>query len=198
MEKTSVAETTSRSLGLLQALRQLQSLGLSQPLKLDYFENWSPEAIERIDWDELQTMIALWCQHIEVAVKVLYTSERKLVRQVLGHLSDQDTWEICFLKVASPGMIQFLQFGEGVACSQRAPEKLCKLLDMFEAFEKCVTTIDTVFEYKGPGFELRTRTEELQKLVSKQQQYLSLLNWKCHSEISVVVQTCKGLCRFKI
>jgi hypothetical protein len=69
---------------------------------------------------------------------------------------------------------------------------------MFEALEKCVTTIDTVFEYKVPGLELRTRIEELQKLVSKQQQYLSVLNWKCHSEISVVVQTCKGLCRFKI
>ncbi|CAK9255924.1 unnamed protein product [Sphagnum jensenii] len=160
LQRTGGCEGCLGAFGEIRSNRAFVSL---QGLKLNYLKNLSPEAIDRIDWDNLQIMIGLWCQHIEVAVKVLYASERQLARQVLGHL-DQDLWTECFVKVASTGMVQFLQFGEGIARSHRAPEKLFKLLDMFETLDQCVPTVNTVFEGDS-GLELRARTRELQKLV---------------------------------
>jgi exocyst complex protein 7 len=71
-------------------------------------------------------------------------------------------------------MVQFLQFGEGIARSHRAPEKLFKLLDMFETLDQCVPTVNTVFEGDS-GLELRARTRELQKLVCNRTTLIQLV-----------------------
>lgn len=150
------------------SLNRIYMSWTSQGLKLDYLKTTSPEALNKMDWDILQTMIGFWVQHIEVAVKVLYASERRLSEQVLGH----GRYIECFYKVARIGMLQFISFGEGVACGHRTPEKLFKLLDMFEVLDKCMPIVNVVFEGEC-CLELRSRIRELQKMVGQW-----LLPWK--------------------
>ncbi|GKB23330.1 exocyst complex component EXO70A1-like protein, partial [Tanacetum coccineum] len=44
-------------------------------------------------------------------------------------------WQECFVKIADKIMAVFFQFGEGVARSNKEPQKLFKLLDMFNSLE---------------------------------------------------------------
>ncbi len=140
----------------------VESFCTLQALQVQYLKNSTPELVDRVDSEELQNMIGFWMQHLEVAVKVLYAGERRLACQVFKDLG-QPVWAECVGKVAHAGMIAFLQFGEAVACSERAPEKLCGLLDMFDAMEKCAKSILRVFDGEMDG--IRSRYRELQKQV---------------------------------
>lgn len=64
-------------------------------------------------------------------------------------------------------MGQFISFGEGVARSQRAPEKLFKLLDMYDALERCMPNVNSLFDGECCR-ELRLQLRELQKMIVAQ------------------------------
>lgn len=135
-----------------------------QGLKLDYLKISCSEALDKLDWDNLQTRIGYWIEHIEVAVKVLYAGERQLCEQVLGRVGDGKYVDECLYKVAKIGMLQFISFGEGVARGHRAPEKLFKLLDMFDALDKCMGAARGVFVGERCQ-ELYTQLRGLQDMV---------------------------------
>jgi len=138
-----------------------------QGLKLDYLKTTCSEALDKMDWDNLQTRIGCWSDHIEVVVKVLYAGERQLCEQVLGRVGDGKYVDECLYKVAKISMLQFLSFGEGVARGHRAPEKLFKLLDMFDALDKCMGVARSVFVGERCQ-ELYTKLRELQDMVQHQ------------------------------
>lgn len=148
-------------------IRSTRAFVSLQGLKLDYLKTCSPEALEKIDWDILQTMIGKWSEHIEVAVKMLYASEKRLCEQVLGKVAKGAYIDECLYKVARIGMGQFISFGEGIARSHRAPEKLFKLLDMYDSLDKCMPTVNTLFDGECCR-ELRSQLRELQKMVVAQ------------------------------
>ena len=116
-----------------------------------------------VNSDALQGMIAQWTQQLEVVVKVLYAGERRLARQVFRDLG-QPVWVECLSRMAQPGINAFIQFGESVSKSARSPEKLCKLLDMFESMEKCELSVIQVFEGES-CHNIRSRYRELMKQV---------------------------------
>lgn len=111
-------------------------------------------------------MIGKWSEHIEVAVKMLYASEKRLCEQVLGKVAKGAYIDECLYKVARIGMGQFISFGEGIARSHRAPEKLFKLLDMYDSLDKCMPTVNTLFDGECCR-ELRSQLRELQKMVRR-------------------------------
>ncbi|KAG0625152.1 hypothetical protein M758_2G031700 [Ceratodon purpureus] len=134
-----------------------------QALDLSYLDDITPTSVNEIPWDELQNLIHIWTQHLEVTVKMLYAGERRLARQVFKYLGEP-VWVECLCKLAEPGMTAFVQFGESVAASHRSPEKLCKLLEMFDSMEKCDHSVSLVFD--GPACaELRSLYRELLKQV---------------------------------
>ena len=63
-------------------------------------------------------------------------------------------------------MSHFMNFGEGYARSNRAPEKLFKLLDMYNPINICMPTVYTLFAGECCG-ELRSQVRELQKMVRR-------------------------------
>ncbi|KAH9548130.1 hypothetical protein CY35_11G073800 [Sphagnum magellanicum] len=165
LERVAADSNNHRHRACLQMYQETRSslIRLSlQALQVQYLKNSTPELVDRVESEELQNMIGFWMQHLEVAVKVLYAGERRLACQVFKDLG-QPVWAECVGKVAHAGMIAFLQFGEAVACSERAPEKLCGLLDMFDAMEKCAKSILRVFDGEMNG--IRSRYRELQKQV---------------------------------
>ncbi|KAK3231218.1 hypothetical protein Dsin_003099 [Dipteronia sinensis] len=133
-------------------------------LNPDYLKTYSPEEIDQMEWESLETAITLWIQHFELAVKTVFISEKKLCVQVLGGIMDGVIWLECFVKIADKIMAVFFRFGEGVARSSKEPQKLFKLLDMFDSLEKLKIQFSEVFEGEA-GADICTRFRELEKLL---------------------------------
>ncbi|XP_027368147.1 exocyst complex component EXO70A1-like [Abrus precatorius] len=133
-------------------------------LNPDYLRTYSPEGIDEMEWETLETAITLWIQHLEVAAKRVLLSEKKLCQRVLGHFMDGLVWPECFVKISDKIMAVFFRFGEGVARSTKEPQKLFKLLDMFESLEKLKPQVLQIFDGE-PGVDICTRFRELEKLI---------------------------------
>ncbi|KAL2505722.1 exocyst subunit exo70 family protein G1 [Abeliophyllum distichum] len=133
-------------------------------LSPDYLKTYTPEEIDEMEWESLETAIALWIQHFELAVKVVFVSEKNLCKQVLGNIMNGIVWPECFVKIADKIMAVFFRFGEGVARSNKEPQKLFKLLDMFDSLEKLKPEFSEIFEGEA-GADICSRFRELKKLL---------------------------------
>ncbi|KAK8552038.1 hypothetical protein V6N13_120469 [Hibiscus sabdariffa] len=133
-------------------------------LNPDYLRTYTPEEIDEMQWESLETAISLWIQHFELAVKTVFVSEKRLCKQVLGGLPEVLIWLECFVKIADKIMAVFFRFGEGVARSNREPQKLFKLLEMFDSLEKLKLEFTEIFEGES-GADICIRFRELEKLL---------------------------------
>jgi exocyst complex protein 7 len=133
-------------------------------LNPDYLKTYTPEEIDEMEWGTLETAISLWIQHFELALRTVFVSEKKLSNQILGGILDGAVWLECFVKIADKIMAVFFRFGEGVARSNKEPQKLFKLLDMFDSLEKLKTEFSEIFEGEA-GADICTRFRELEKLL---------------------------------
>lgn len=107
------------------------------------FEKMSIEEVQRIQWELLEIEISKWMQTLKVAVNVFTSSERILCDRVFVDLPSVS--ETCFGELARGVMIQFFNFGEAVAISRRSPEKLFKILDMYETLWDLIPKINSIF-----------------------------------------------------
>ncbi|XP_057776554.1 exocyst complex component EXO70I-like [Salvia miltiorrhiza] len=133
-------------------------------LNPEYLKTYRPEEIESMEWESLESAISLWIQHLEVAVKQVLVWEKRLCEQVLGSIMDGIIWPECFIKIADKIMAVFFRFGEGVARSDKAPQKLFKLLDMFDSLETLKPDFNQVF-HGDAGADICARFRELEKLL---------------------------------
>ncbi|KAL5559183.1 hypothetical protein UlMin_035394 [Ulmus minor] len=132
-------------------------------LSPDYLKTYTPEEIDEMEWERLETAITLWIQHFEFAVKKVFVSEKKLCDKVLGGIMEGLVWPECFVKIADKIMAVFFRFGEGVTRSSKEPQKLFKLLDMFDSLEKLQPKFSEVFDGES-GVDICSRFRELEKL----------------------------------
>ncbi|KAJ8773302.1 hypothetical protein K2173_028479 [Erythroxylum novogranatense] len=133
-------------------------------LNPDYLRTYTPAEIDEMEWETLETVISLWIQHFELAVKKIIVSEKRLCNQLLGGIMGGAVWLECFIKIADKIMAVFFRFGEGVARSSKEPHKLFKLLDLFASLEKLKTEFVEIFQGEG-GADICTRFRELGKLL---------------------------------
>lgn len=136
-----------------------------QALDVSYMDNITPKSVNAIPWDDLQSMIQIWTQQLEVVVKMLYAGERRLALQVFKNVDNSKAvWVEILRNLAEPEINAFIRFGESVAASECSPEKLSKLLEMYESMEKCEHSVIQVFDGQACG-EIRTRYRELLKQI---------------------------------
>ncbi|KAM7516984.1 hypothetical protein LguiA_006567 [Lonicera macranthoides] len=133
-------------------------------LNPNYLRTYTSHEIDEMEWESLETSIALWIQHFELAVKTVFVSEKNLCNQVLGNTMNGEIWPECFIKIADKIMAVFFRFGEGVARSNKEPQKLFKLLDMFDSLEKLKTNFSYIFNGEA-GVDICSRFRELEKLL---------------------------------
>lgn len=133
-------------------------------LNPEYLKTYSPEEIDGMEWETLESAITLWIQHFNLALNSVFVAEKQLCSRVLSSLMDSQLWPECFAKIADKIMAVFFRFGEGVARSSREPQKLFKLLDMFDALDRIRHHFMTVF-YGDSGADICVRFRELLKLV---------------------------------
>ncbi|MCO5550740.1 hypothetical protein L7F22_004270 [Adiantum nelumboides] len=116
---------------------------LEQSLYRLGLEKVNSEVIQKLSWEALEVKIKKWIQALKVAVKVVFSAEKKLCDNVFVGLSPQR--ENSFLELASGALMQYLAFGKAVAAIRRTPEKLFRILDMYETIKELLGDINMVF-----------------------------------------------------
>lgn len=136
--------------------------GSFQSMKAYYLNYNSTEVVHKLKSADVEGHVSHWLRLLEVMVRDLMWSEKVLCSEIFESF-DKEVWMECFGKLASAGgMGAIIQFGETIAVSQREPQKVFKLLDMFEGLENLKDDVENVFEGYG-CMETRLRLRELQK-----------------------------------
>ena len=115
--------------------QSLYRLGLEKP---------NVEILQKMNWDMLELKIRKWIQSFKVAVKVVFRAEKRLCDHVFIGLNNEG--ETSFTDLASSSFMQFLLFAHIVTMTRRAPEKLFRILDMYELLKELMPEISNIFQ----------------------------------------------------
>ncbi|KAJ8561484.1 hypothetical protein K7X08_033961 [Anisodus acutangulus] len=103
----------------------------------------SIDEVQKMQWTELEDEIEKWIKAVNVALRILFPSERRLCDRVFfGFTSVSD---LSFMEVSRGSTIQLLNFADTVAISSRAPERLFKVLDVYEALRDLMPEFELMF-----------------------------------------------------
>uniref|UniRef100_A0A0D9X9U4 Exocyst subunit Exo70 family protein n=1 Tax=Leersia perrieri TaxID=77586 RepID=A0A0D9X9U4_9ORYZ len=117
-------------------------------LNPEYLKSYTPEAIDAMDWESLESAMSRWGPHFHVAISGVLAAERRLCSRVLAALPPA-VWPECFAKIAARIVSAFFRFADGVSSSSgaaaREPQRLFKLLDMHAAVASEGDRLDDLF-----------------------------------------------------
>ncbi|KAL8261887.1 hypothetical protein R6Q59_025936 [Mikania micrantha] len=98
----------------------------------------------RDDDDEIE--IDKWIKAINMAVRVFYPSERRLCDRVFGYSSATGAAaDLSFMEACRVSSMELLKFANGIAMGSRAPDRLFKILDVYEAVKDLMPEIEVLF-----------------------------------------------------
>ncbi|KAG7037022.1 Exocyst complex component EXO70B1 [Cucurbita argyrosperma subsp. argyrosperma] len=103
----------------------------------------SIDEVQKMQWQDMEEEIERWMKAITVSLRILFPSERRLCERVFVGLSSAA--DLSFMEVCRGSTIQLLNFADAVAIGSRAPERLFKILDMFETLRDLMLDFDSVF-----------------------------------------------------
>ncbi|KAK7291554.1 hypothetical protein RIF29_06792 [Crotalaria pallida] len=129
----------------LQVYSSVRRDALDESLVILGVERLSIEEVQRIEWKSLDEKMKNWVQAVKIAVGVLLCGEKRLCDSVFGDIYDNyEMKEICFNETAKGCVMQLLNFGEAVSICKRSPEKLFRILDMYEALRDALPDLEAL------------------------------------------------------
>lgn len=99
------------------------------------------DEVQKMQWEVQEDRIKKWNQAMNVGVKVLFTSEKQFCDEVFSPPLSENI----FNDIGKGAMMQLLSFGEAIAIIRRSPEKLFKILDMYETLRDVLPELDVLF-----------------------------------------------------
>ncbi|XLS78423.1 hypothetical protein HN51_062648, partial [Arachis hypogaea] len=115
----------------LQVYSGVRRDALDECLAIIGVERLSIEEVHRVEWKVLDEKMKNWVHAVKISVVVLLSGEKRLCENVFGDLVEVK--EVCFNEIAKGCVMQLLNFAEAVSICKRSPEKLFRILDMYEA-----------------------------------------------------------------
>ncbi|XP_047310302.1 exocyst complex component EXO70B1-like [Impatiens glandulifera] len=106
------------------------------------FQRLSVEEVQKMPWSELEDEIERWIKASNVALRILYPSERRLCDRVFFGFSSAS--DLAFMEVCRGSATQLLNFAEAIAGS-RSPERLFKVLDVYETIRDLLPEFEVIF-----------------------------------------------------
>ncbi|KAK6927149.1 Exocyst complex subunit Exo70, C-terminal, partial [Dillenia turbinata] len=103
----------------------------------------SIEEVQKMAWGELEEEIERWIKATNVAVRILFPSERRLCDRIFFGFSSAA--DLSFMEVCRGSTIQLLNFADAIAIGSRSPERLFKVLDVYETLRDLMPEFDSVF-----------------------------------------------------
>ncbi|CAL5202606.1 unnamed protein product [Lathyrus oleraceus] len=102
--------------------------------------------VHKMPWQELEDEIERWIKASNVALKILFPSERRLGDRVFSGLSSSSAVaDLSFMEVCRGSAIQLLNFADAVAIGSRTPERLFRVLDVFETLRDLIPEFEALF-----------------------------------------------------
>ncbi|KAF6174112.1 hypothetical protein GIB67_020294 [Kingdonia uniflora] len=121
---------------------------------------FSIEEVQKMVWSDLEDEIEKWTKAAKVALLILFPSERRLCDRIFFGLASAA--DLAFMEVCRGSTIQLLNFADAVAIGSRSPERLFKILDVFEMLRDLMPEFDSVFADQYCGL-LRTEAGAIWK-----------------------------------
>jgi exocyst complex protein 7 len=128
----------------VQVYASIRKNALEETLKRLGVERLSIDEVGRMRWEDLEVKIKKWNQSMKVSLRALFASEKRLCDDVFASAPEK-VGATCFNELGKGPMMQLLSFGEAVAISRRSPEKLFKILDMYETLRDLLPEIEEIF-----------------------------------------------------
>ncbi|KAL3629445.1 hypothetical protein CASFOL_026667 [Castilleja foliolosa] len=107
-------------------------------------EKLSIEDVLKMEWAPLNSKIRRWMRAMKVFVRVYLASEKLLTDQIFGDL-ESTVCSSCFAESSKPAILQLLNFGEAIAIGPHQPEKLIRILDMYEVLANLIPDINNLY-----------------------------------------------------
>lgn len=126
-----------------QVFVNVQKDALDDCLFLLEVEKLSIEDVLKMEWNVLNSKIRKWIRAMKMFVRVYLASEKLLTDQIFGELGSVGS--VCFAESSKSGMLQLLNFGEAIAIGPHQPEKLMRILDMYEVLEDLIPDLMALY-----------------------------------------------------
>lgn len=126
-----------------QAFISVRKDSLDDCLYILEVEKMSIEDVMKMQWKTLNARIRRWIRAMKLFVRVYLASEKYLVDQIFGELESVSSF--CFAESSRASILQLLQFGEAVTIGPHQPEKLIRILDMYDVLEELMSDIDDLY-----------------------------------------------------
>lgn len=117
--------------------------------------------LQKMDWEVMELKIKNWTNAAKVAVKTLYYGERLLCDQVFSVTSLRES---VFTEISKDGAISLFGFAENVAKCKNTPEKMFRILDLYETISDLWPEIDSIFIFESTSAVRQTAVNSLIKL----------------------------------
>ncbi|OMP02342.1 Exocyst complex protein Exo70 [Corchorus olitorius] len=103
----------------------------------------SIDEVQKMPWQELEDEIERWIKAANLALRILFPSERRLCDRVFFGFSSAA--DLSFMEVCRGCTIHLLNFADAISIGSRSPERLFKVLDVFETLRDLMPEFDSVF-----------------------------------------------------
>ncbi|KAK7321394.1 hypothetical protein VNO77_32005 [Canavalia gladiata] len=167
----------------------------------------SIEDVHKMPWQDLEDEIERWIKASNVALKVLFPSERRLCDRIFFGFSSAA--DFSFMEVCRGSTIQLLNFADAVAIGSRSPERLFRILDVFETLRDLIPEFESLFSdqysvslrneaitiWKRLGEAIRGIFMELENLIRRDPAKMAVPGGGLHPITRYVMNYLRAACR---
>ncbi|XP_062106496.1 exocyst complex component EXO70E2 [Humulus lupulus] len=126
-----------------QAYISVRKDALDECLFILEMEKLSIEDVIRTEWGSLNSKIRRWIRAMKIFVRVYLASEKLLCDQIFGELGPISS--VCFAELSKTSMLQLLNFAEAMSIGPQQPEKLLRIIDMYEVLADLIPDIEACY-----------------------------------------------------
>ncbi|KAM1015529.1 exocyst complex component EXO70E2-like [Malus sylvestris] len=141
-----------------QAYTIIRKEALDECLSILEIQKLSIEDVLKMEWGCLNSKIRRWVWGMKIFVRVYLASEKSLSDQIFGELGP--VYLDCFVEASKASMLQLLNFGEAMSIGPHQPEKLFRILDMYEVLADVLPDIDALYADEA-GSSVRIECHEV-------------------------------------
>ncbi|KAI4352467.1 hypothetical protein L6164_006717 [Bauhinia variegata] len=143
-----------------QAYTTVRREALDECLYILDMERPSIEDVLRMDWGTLNSKIKRWVWAVKIFVRVYLASEKWLSDQIFGE--GEPISIVCFVDASKTSILQLLNFSEAMSIGPHQPEKLFRILDMYEVLADLMPDLNALYPDEV-GSSVRTECHEVLK-----------------------------------
>ncbi|KAK3022142.1 hypothetical protein RJ639_045281, partial [Escallonia herrerae] len=101
--------------------------------------------VRRMEWQLLDAKIKEWVRAVKICVRIIFTNEWRLCKQIFEGLGRPGTDGACFRMAAKDAATHLFQFTEAIIKIRPSPERPFRILDIHEALSDLLPDLDVLF-----------------------------------------------------